>query len=269
MTRSFDLARVTSAHVGLLLVPLLCGCGGDDGDSGKQPENTGGTSSSGASGRSGRTGSGGSSAATGGDADLVDLTPSSQFEYYPLVLDAATGSAAEVECAEHAAGFSLNESALLERRYYRLCGDGEEIALGIFSAGYGTPLYLARFKWRDQQAGSHRDTTVVAYYADDDSNGIADKTRLVVDCYYKPQLGVVSPERVFDAKMGQLVCVPPEAIGFFPVHYYIESLDPLRLRVEVVNVTNEVIEMYALPGSAEIAKPAEPLCGLSTCYHLE
>jgi hypothetical protein len=199
---------------------------------------------------------------------FADLTPSTAFAYFPVSLDPASGKATEVECEEHSDVYSINEAALKNRRYYRFCGGGEALVLGIHSVAYGTPFNMARTRWRDAQR-TIRETTVLTYFADDDSDYAADATRRIVECYTEPGLGVVSTETVFPAQVGERVCVTDGFEASFPVHYFFESLEPLTLRLRLPDGTERVVATREVEGSGVVQKPAEPVCGLSTCDHLE
>lgn len=199
---------------------------------------------------------------------FADLSPSTAFAYFPISVDPADGKTKEVECEEHPNVYSVNEAALKNSRYYRFCGAGEALVLGIQSVSYGTPFHMARIRWRDA-SGTVRETTILTYFADDDGDYVADTSRRVVECYTEPYLGVTSTETVFNAQVGERLCVTDGFETYFPVHYFFESLQPLTLRLKLPDGTERVVAMHEIEGSGDVQKPTEPVCGLSTCGHLK
>jgi hypothetical protein len=162
----------------------------------------------------------------------------------------------------------VNEAALRKYRYYEVCqADGDTLVVGLVPVPYGTPIHMAHIRW--PSAGGTHLTTMFSFYADDDSDGFADMTRRWVECWSEPPLGVVATTNVFPAAVGQPVCVQAGFEDSFPVHYAFESLSPLQLRVTPPDGTAHMVEMVELPGSADVAKPDVPTCGISTCFQLD
>ncbi|HKO46383.1 MAG TPA: hypothetical protein VJV79_01585 [Polyangiaceae bacterium] len=220
---------------------------------------------------------------SGDSTAFTSLTSRSKFEFVPLTVD-DSGAVTAGSCEDRPGVFAVYETQLSSLRYYRFCrDDGRALVLGQITIGYGTPIAEGRFSWTSERKAppsqlpgpevptpgatgpQTNETIVIAYYADDNGDGTAETTRLHVNCWTEPALGVVSTTEIFAASVGTQVCTTPGFEASFPVKYYIASLSPLRFRVVVPDGSEHALEMYELPGSGAVVRPAAPLCGLSRC----